>query len=50
MMSSGKHYYEDLFTYYGTVGYSYYVTAFCYAGDSTGYDEKPYTSIIVKAT
>lgn len=24
MMSSGKHYYEDLFTYYGTVGYSYY--------------------------
>lgn len=26
MMSSGKHYYEDLFTYYGTVGYSYYVT------------------------
>lgn len=50
MMSSGKHYYEDLFTYYGTVGYSYYVTAFCYAGDSTGYDQKPYTSIIVKAT
>ena len=48
--NSGKHYYEDLFTYYGTVGYSYYVTAFCYAGDSTGYDEKPYTSIIVKAT
>lgn len=50
MMSSGKHYYEDLFTYYGTVGHSYYVTAFCYAGDRTGYDEKPYTSIIVKAT
>ena len=50
MMSSGKHYYQDLFTYYGTAGYSYHALAYCYAGDSTGYDEKLFSTATKKAT
>ncbi len=49
MMGSGLYYYEDIITYNGTPGYKYYATAYCYASDSTGYDEKPYTTAIKTA-
>lgn len=44
MMDSGRHFYKDVATYYGTPGYQYYAVGYCYAGDSTGYDEKSYTT------
>lgn len=46
MMESGRHCYNDIATYYGTIGYQYYAIGYCYAGDSTGYDEKPYTTTV----
>ena len=49
MMGSGIHWLEDIATYYGVVGRYYYATAYCYAGDETGYDEKSYTTSIVRA-
>lgn len=49
MMGSGLYYYEDIITYNGTPGYKYYANAFCYAGDSTGYDEKAYSTAIKTA-
>ncbi|WP_295740733.1 hypothetical protein [uncultured Oscillibacter sp.] len=49
MMGSGIHHYKDAATYYGVVGRYYYATAYCYAGDETGYDEKSYTTSIVRA-
>lgn len=49
MMGSGRHYYKDVATYSGVAGRYYYVTAYCYAGDKTGYDEKPYTTSTVRA-
>ena len=49
MMGSGKHFYEDVVTYNGVAGRYYYAIAFCYAGDSTGYDEQSYTTSVVKA-
>lgn len=33
----------------GTPGYRYFVDAFCYAGDKTGYDEKAYSSVVKTA-
>ena len=47
MLGTGRHFYEDLFTYTGVAGRQYYVKAFCYAGDSTGSDEKLYISSTV---
>lgn len=32
-----------------TPGYRYFVDAFCYAGDKTGYDEKAYSSVVKTA-
>lgn len=49
MMSSGKHFYKDIATYDGVAGRYYYAIGYCYAGDETGHDEKPYTTSIVKA-
>lgn len=47
MLGSGAYFYKDLFTYKGIVGRQYYIKAFCYAGDSTGSDEKIYISSTV---
>lgn len=47
MLGSGTYFYEDLFTYNGVVGRQYYVKAFCYAGNSTGSDEKLFVSSTV---
>ena len=49
MMGSGLYYYKDIITYNGTPGYKYYANAFCYAGDSTGYDEKAYSTAVKTA-
>lgn len=49
MVGSGIHHYKDAATYYGVVGRYYYATAYCYAGDETGYDEKSYTTSTVRA-
>ncbi len=49
MMGSGKHFCEDALTYNGVPGRYYYAIAFCYAGDSTGYDEQSYTTSVVRA-
>ena len=49
MMGSGKHFFEDVVTYNGTAGRYYYAIVYCYAGNSTGYDQKAYTTSIVRA-
>lgn len=49
MMGTGMHFFEDIITYNGTPGYRYFVDAFCYAGDKTGYDEKAYSSVVKTA-
>lgn len=49
MMGAGYYHYEDIITYEGTPGYKYYAIAYCYAGDSTGYDEKAYSTAIKTA-
>lgn len=49
MMGSGKHFFEDVITYSGTAGRYYYAIVYCYAGNSTGYDQKAYTTSIVRA-
>ena len=49
MMGSGWYYIADPITFTGTPGYAYYAIVYCYAGDSTGHDEKPYTTPIVYA-
>lgn len=40
MMGSGTIFYEDVITFTGTVGRYYCATAFVYAGNSTGGDER----------
>lgn len=47
--ATGMHFFEDIITYNGTPGYRYFVDAFCYAGDKTGYDEKAYSSVVKTA-
>lgn len=47
MLGSGAYLYKDLFTYKSIVGRQYYIKAFCYAGDSTGFDEKMFISSTV---
>lgn len=49
MMGSGKHFCGDAITYQGVAGRYYYAIGYCYAGDSTGHDERSYTTSIVKA-
>lgn len=49
MMGSGLDYYEDPVTYSGTSGNQYFAVVYCYAGDSTGHDEKSYTTAVKTA-
>lgn len=49
MMGSGSIFYKDVITHQGTVGRYYYATAFVYAGDSTGGDERSYDTNIAQA-
>ena len=49
MMGSGTYYFKDAATYYGTPNYYYYASVYCYAGNSTGGDERNYTTSIVRA-
>lgn len=49
MMGSGLHFLEDIATYNGVAGRYYYAIGYCYAGDETGHDEKPYTTSVVRA-
>lgn len=49
MMGSGWSYAADPIVYKGTPGYAYFAIVHCYAGDSTGHDEKPYTTATVIA-
>lgn len=49
MMSSGTFYFKDAATYNGTPGYYYYASVYCYAGNSSGGDERNYTTSIVRA-
>lgn len=49
MMGSGRHFYKDIATYNGVAGRYYYAIGYCYAGDETGHDEKPYTTSVVRA-
>ena len=49
MMGSGWNYHKAPVTYKGTPGYAYYAIVYCYAGDSSGHDEKQYTTSIVYA-
>lgn len=44
MMGSGTFYHEDAVTYYGTPGYYYKASVYCYAANSSGSDEKNYTT------
>lgn len=49
MMGSGSFYCEDPVTYIGKVGYYYKASVYCYAANSSGSDEKNYTTTAVKA-
>lgn len=49
MGHNAYYYYEDILTFTGTPGYKYYIIAYCYAEDSTGYDQKAYTSAVKTA-
>lgn len=49
MMGSGSIFYEDVVTYQGKVGYYYYAKVFVYAGNSTGGDERSYTTAVKRA-
>lgn len=49
MMGSGTIYYKDVLTYQGVVGRYYYATAFVYAGNSTGGDERTCDTTVERA-
>lgn len=49
MMGSGTIYYKDAITHYGTPGYYYFASVYCYAANASGSDEKNYTTAIVQA-
>ena len=49
MMGSGWDHYAVVLTYDGTPGYAYYAIVYCYAGNSTGHDEKTYTTAVIYA-
>ena len=49
MMGSGTIYYKDAATYYGTPGYYYYASVYCYAANASGSDERHYSTSIVRA-
>lgn len=49
MMGSGTFYFDDAITHYGTPGYYYFASVYCYAANANGSDEKNYTTSIVRA-
>ena len=49
MGSNAMHYCEDPVTYYGTPGYYYKASVYCYAANANGSDEKNYTTVSVQA-
>lgn len=49
LMGSGTFYCEDAVTYYGTPGNYYRASVYCYAANSSGSDEKNYTTTSVRA-
>ena len=49
MMGSGTIYYKDAITYYGTPGYYYFASVYCYAENANGSDERNYTTTVVRA-
>lgn len=49
MMGSGTSFYEDVITFQGVVGRYYYATAFVYAGNSSGGDERACDTAIKRA-
>ena len=49
LLGSGLHFNEDVITYYGTPGYYYCASGYCYAGDSRGSDSRHYMSSDVLA-
>ena len=49
LLGSGLHFNEDVITYYGTPGYYYCASGYCYAGDSRGSDSRYYMSSDVLA-
>lgn len=49
MRSNMTTYYDDAITHYGTPGYYYFASVYCYAQNSSGSDEKNYTTAIVRA-
>jgi hypothetical protein len=49
MMSSGLHYNAAPITFYGTPGYYYCAGVVCYAGNSSGSDQRLYTTSGVRA-
>ncbi len=49
MMGSGIRYSQDALAFTGTVGNQYKAIVYVYAGDSSGYDEKAYTTSTVTA-
>ena len=49
MMGSGTIFYEDVITFRGTAGRYYYATAFVYAGNASGGDERSCDTAIKRA-
>lgn len=49
MMGTGMHYADDPITFHGTPGYYYCASVICYAGNSSGHDERLYTTSGVRA-
>ena len=49
MLGSGRHFYEDVVTYEGTVGKYYYASVYVYAGDEDGGDTRIYTTAARRA-
>lgn len=49
MMGSGTVYYDSPVTYTGRVGYYYFASVYCYAGNTSGGDERNYTTTTIRA-
>lgn len=49
MMGSGTSYYDDAVTHYGTPGYYYYASVYCYAENANGSDVRNYTTVEKRA-
>lgn len=49
LMGSGTFFYEDVITFQGTVGRYYYATAFVYAGNSSGGDQRACDTAVRRA-